>query len=73
MTFKLHFINKKKVEHVQNNNRVQKKEQKTIPFLLDRCPTSGGVVLRSKLVDGKGQAQSPIALVDIDVRHSNSK
>ena len=30
-------------------------------------PTSGGAVLRSILLDGKSEVQSPLALVDIAV------
>ena len=32
------------------------------------CPTSGGAVLRSKLVDGMCRVQFPVALVDLAVR-----
>ena len=38
------------------------------PFQRLKCTTSGRAVLRSKLVDGKCQVQSPVALVDLAVR-----
>ena len=33
-----------------------------------KCPTSGGAVLRSKLVGGRCQVQTPVVLVDLAVR-----
>ena len=38
------------------------------PFLREISPTSGGAVLRSKLVDERGQVQSPVALVDLAIQ-----
>ena len=38
------------------------------PIILHSNPASGGAVLRSKLVDGRWQIQSPVTLVDLAVR-----